>query len=77
LEESKLLNDKKRDQLKLQMQVYADHLQEALIVKEREMERKINRLLNEKDEEYAFKAKTEMASVIGKLRGIDEALNGK
>ncbi|XP_058797751.1 MICOS complex subunit Mic60-like [Phymastichus coffea] len=77
LEEHKVLDDEMRKQLKLQAQIHADHLREALATKEREMERKINRALNEHKEEESIRSKTQLAAVIGRLRGLDEALKSR
>lgn len=77
LEERKTVDDEMRKQLKLQAQIHADHLREALATMERENERKINRALNEQKEDEAIKSKTQLAAVIGRLRGLDEALKSK
>ena len=64
-------------QLKLQAQVHIDHLKEALAAKDREMERKINRAIDEEKEEQSMKNKTQLAAVIGRLRGLDEAIKSE
>lgn len=73
----KELDDEMRKQLKLQAQVHADHLREALAAKERETERKVNRALSEQRENESLKNKEQLAAVIGRLRGLDEALKSK
>lgn len=66
-----------RRELKLQSQIHADHLREALATKERETERKVNRALSEQKEEESIRNKTQLAAVIGRLRGLDEALKSE
>ncbi|XP_008207246.1 MICOS complex subunit Mic60 isoform X2 [Nasonia vitripennis] len=77
LEERKALDDEMRRQMKLQAQIHADHLREALSTKERETERKVNRALSEQKEEESIRNKTQLAAVIGRLRGLDEALKSR
>ncbi|XP_014203373.1 MICOS complex subunit Mic60 isoform X2 [Copidosoma floridanum] len=74
LEIRKQLDDEMRKQLKLQAQVHADHLREALEAKDREAERKINRVLSEQKENQSVASKMQLAAVIGRLKGLDEAL---
>ncbi|XP_031825807.1 inner membrane mitochondrial protein mitofilin isoform X4 [Nomia melanderi] len=74
LEEQKNFEDEMRRQLKLQEQVHTDHLREALTVKEREAERNLNRALNEQSEADSLKYKSQLASIVGRLRGLETAL---
>lgn len=68
------MDEEMRRQMKLQAQIHADHLREVLVTKERETERLIKRALSEKKEEESCNTKAQLASVIGKLRGLDDAL---
>ena len=77
LEERKAMDDEMRRQLKLQTGIHADHLREAMALKDREMERKVNRALSERKEQESSDYKSQLAAVIGKLRGLDEALKSK
>ncbi|XP_033322346.1 inner membrane mitochondrial protein mitofilin isoform X2 [Megalopta genalis] len=77
LEEQKKFNDEMRRQLKLQEQVHTDHLQESLSVKEEEAERILNRLLNEQSEADGLKYKSQLASIVGRLRGLEAALKAR
>ncbi|XP_015437130.1 PREDICTED: MICOS complex subunit Mic60 isoform X1 [Dufourea novaeangliae] len=77
LEEQKKFEDEMRRQLKLQEQVHTDHLQEALMVKEREAQRNLNRALSEQYEASTLQYKTQLASIVGRLRGLEEALKAR
>lgn len=74
LSERKTFEDEIRKQLKLQAQVNADHLKEALEIKEKETHRLINRAVSEQAESESLKYKTQLAVIVGRLRGLDEAL---
>lgn len=74
LAERKLFDEELRRQIKLQSQVHADHLKEILESKEKEMERIINRAIDEKTEAESNKYKIQLAAIVGRLRGLDEAL---
>lgn len=63
-----------RKQLQLQSQVHADHLREILSMKDSEMQRMVDRAVSEHSEEETVKYKTQLAAVIGRLRGLDGAL---
>jgi hypothetical protein len=63
-----------RQQLKIQTQAHSDHLADVLAVKEKEMERHFNRILNEKLEEEQAAYKIEIGAMLGRLRGMDDAL---
>lgn len=66
-----------RRQLKLQEQVHTDHLREALSVKEKEAERMLNRILSEQSEADSIKYKSQLAAIVGRLRGLEAALKGE
>lgn len=77
LEERKKYNDELRSQLKLQAQIHADHLRDALAQKDLETQRLVNRSLSERVEAESNKYKLQLAAVVGRLRGLDTALKGK
>lgn len=66
-----------RQQLKKQAEAHADHLEDAVKEKEKELRRVFGRELNEKltVEQTAFKL--QLATMLGKLKGMDAALKGK
>lgn len=74
LVEKKAFEEEIRKQLKLQGQVNADHLKEVLEIKEKEAQRLINRAVSEQAEAESTKYKTQLAVIVGRLRGLDEAL---
>lgn len=63
-----------RQQLKIQTQAHSDHLADVLAVKENEMERHFNRILNERLEQEQSAYKIQIAAMLGRLRGMDDAL---
>lgn len=75
--EKKSFEEEIRRQLKLQAQVNADHLKEILEAKEKEMQRIVNRAVGEQTEAESNKYKTQLAVIVGRLRGLDEALKRK
>ncbi|XP_046475582.1 MICOS complex subunit Mic60 isoform X2 [Neodiprion pinetum] len=77
LAETKKYNDELRTQLKLQAQIHADHLRDALSQKDRETQRVINRTLSEQVEAEASKYKIQLAAVVGRLQGLDAALKAR
>lgn len=66
-----------RDQLKKQIEAHTDHLQDSLEQKEIEMRRVFNRELDEKIANERASYNTQLASMLGKLKGMDSALKGK
>ncbi|KAK0162778.1 hypothetical protein PV327_006524 [Microctonus hyperodae] len=74
LAERKLFEEELRRQLKLQAQINADHMKETIETKEREMQRIFNRSLGEQLEVESNKYKAQLAAIVGRLRGLDEAL---
>lgn len=77
LAEQKKFDEELRRQLKLQSEIHADHLREALSVKEQETQRKLLRALDEQTEAESIKYKTQLAAVVGKLHALSAALKGK
>ncbi|XP_076678507.1 inner membrane mitochondrial protein mitofilin isoform X2 [Andrena cerasifolii] len=77
LEEQKVFDLELRRQLKLQEQVHTDHLREALSVKEKEAERILNRILSEQSEADSIKYKSQLAAIVGRLRGLEAALKAR
>lgn len=67
---------KVRQQLKVQSEAHVDHLQDALIEKEKELRRIFNRELNEKLNVEQSTYKLQLATMLGKLKGMDSALKG-
>ncbi|KAL3268175.1 hypothetical protein HHI36_007302 [Cryptolaemus montrouzieri] len=63
-----------REQLKRQSQAFADHLEEALLQKEREIDRGLARKFDEKLEEERCRFKMQLAAMIGRLRGLDRTM---
>lgn len=77
LTEQKKFDDEMRRQLKLQSEIHADHLREALSVKEQETQRMVERALSEQADADSIKHKTQLAAVVGRLRALTAALKGK
>lgn len=65
-----------RQQLKRQAEAHADHLTDAVTEKEKELRRVFNRELNEKLSVEQASYKLQLATIIGKLKGMDAALKG-
>jgi len=63
-----------RQQMKRQAEAHSDHLQEAMLLKEREVERKMQRKIDERIIEEKKKFKMEIAGIVGRLKGLDEAM---
>ncbi|XP_071626759.1 MICOS complex subunit Mic60 isoform X4 [Temnothorax longispinosus] len=77
LTEQKKLDDEMRRQLKLQSEIHADHLREALSVKEQETQRMLQRALSEQADTSAIKHKTQLAEVVGRSRAVTAALKAR
>ncbi|XP_011872045.1 PREDICTED: MICOS complex subunit Mic60 isoform X2 [Vollenhovia emeryi] len=77
LTEQKTLDDEMRRQLKLQSEIHADHLREALSVKEQETQRMLQRALNDQADADAIKHKTQLAEVVGRSRAVTAALKAR
>lgn len=65
-----------RRQLKLQSEIHADHLREALLVKEQETQRTLQHALSEQADADSIKHKTQLAEVVGRSRALTAALKG-
>ncbi|XP_057323754.1 MICOS complex subunit Mic60 isoform X2 [Microplitis mediator] len=74
LEERKVFMEELRKQLKLQAQVNADQMKETLDLKEKETQRLINHTLEEQLENESSNYKAQLGVIVGRLRGLDEAL---
>lgn len=68
---------KLRKQLKIQSEAHTDHLQDALAEKEKELRRVFNNELSEKLSVEQSSYKLQLATMLGKLKGMDSALKGK
>lgn len=66
-----------RQQLKVQTEAHTDHLQDAISGKERELRRVFEREMNEKLSVEQSTYKIQLATMLGKLKGMDAALKGK
>lgn len=66
-----------RNQMKRQSEAHTDHLADALAQKEVEMKRKFQRELDEKITTEQAAYKLQLASMLGKLKGMDAALKGR
>ncbi|XP_071050130.1 MICOS complex subunit Mic60 isoform X2 [Onthophagus taurus] len=66
-----------RLQLKLQSEAFADHLNDAVKTRELELERKLTRAFDEQLTEERCKFKTQVAGMIGRLRGLDGAIKAR
>lgn len=66
-----------RQQLKVQTEAHTDHLQDAVSEKERELRRVFEREMNEKLSIEQSTYKIQLATMLGKLKGMDAALKGK
>lgn len=63
--------------MKKQIEAHTDHLNDALSTKEAEMKRKFARELDEKLANERASYNTQLASMLGKLKGMDSALKGE
>ncbi|XP_053671829.1 MICOS complex subunit Mic60 [Anopheles nili] len=63
-----------REQMKRQTEAHIDHLKDALTQKEAEMKRKFQRELDEKITTEQASYKLQLAAMLGKLKGIHNAL---
>uniref|UniRef100_A0A182JYI7 MICOS complex subunit MIC60 n=1 Tax=Anopheles christyi TaxID=43041 RepID=A0A182JYI7_9DIPT len=68
------LEQQMREQLKRQTEAHIDHLKDALTQKELEMKRKFQRELDEKITTEQASYKLQLAAMLGKLKGIHNAL---
>ncbi|CAG9855002.1 unnamed protein product [Phyllotreta striolata] len=65
-----------REAMKRQSQTFFDHLEDEVKKRETEIERTLFRKFNEQLENEKSASKLQMAAVVGRLKGIDEALQG-
>lgn len=66
-----------REQLKKQIEAHTDHLNDALANREAELKRLFARELDEKIANERASYNTQLAAMLGKLKGMDTALKGK
>lgn len=65
-----------RDQLKKQIEAHTDHLSDAIGQKEAEMKRLFAREMDEKLANERASYNTQLAVMLGKIKGMDSALKG-
>lgn len=65
-----------REQLKRQSQAFTDHLNEAIDIKASEIERVLTRKYDELLESERCQYKIQLATAVGRLRGLDQAIKG-
>lgn len=63
--------------MKKQIEAHTDHLNDALSNKEAELKRLFARELDEKIANERASYNTQLAAMLGKLKGMDTALKGK
>ena len=66
-----------RDQLRKQIEAHTDHLSDALSQKEAEMKRLFTREMDEKLANERASYNTQLAGMLGKIKGMDAALKGE
>ncbi|XP_030768295.1 MICOS complex subunit Mic60-like isoform X2 [Sitophilus oryzae] len=66
-----------REQLKRQSQAFNDHLNEAIKTREEEIERILTRRFDEQLEEERCKFKMQVATMVGRLHGLDESIKAR
>jgi mitofilin len=66
-----------RQQLKIQAQAHSDHLADVLAVKEKELERHFKKIHNDRLEQEQSAYKMQIGAMLGRLRGIDDALKSR
>ncbi|CAH2009080.1 unnamed protein product [Acanthoscelides obtectus] len=66
-----------REQLKLQSQTFNDHLADAIRTREMEIERAFSRKFDEMLEEERCRFKLQLAAIVGRLKGLDQAIKEK
>lgn len=65
-----------RQQLKLQSEAFQDHLNDAIKTREMEIEQNYGRNFDEKLMTERSKFKEQVAAMVGRLRGMDQAMKG-
>lgn len=66
-----------REQLKRQSQAFNDHLNEAIKIREIEIERLLSRKFDEQLEEERCRFKMQLSAMIGRLHGLDEGIKAR
>lgn len=66
-----------RRQLKLQSETFSDHLNDALKVREKELQRDFARHLDEKVTEEKCKFQLQLSALTGRVRGMDQAFKAR
>ncbi|RZC39111.1 mitochondrial inner membrane protein [Asbolus verrucosus] len=66
-----------REQLKRQSQVFADHLDEAVRTRALEIERTLSRKFDEELDKEKINYKAQLAVMVGRMRGLDDALKAR
>ncbi|XP_018568213.1 MICOS complex subunit Mic60 isoform X1 [Anoplophora glabripennis] len=66
-----------REQLKRQSQAFSDHLHEAINIKAEEIERVLTRKYDELLEAERCQYKIQLATAVGRLKGLDQAIREK
>lgn len=66
-----------RQQLKQQAEAHVDHIKDAVTSKENEMKRSFSKELEDKLATEKANYKLQLAAMLGKMRGMDAALQGK
>lgn len=66
-----------RNKLKLQSEAFTDHLDDAIRTREQEMERLLNRKFDEELQLERTKYKMQVSAMVGRLRGMEEALKAR
>lgn len=65
-----------RTQMRRQAEVHADHIDEIYELQQNEMERELQRSINETVESLNIEYNRKLAGVFGRIKGIDEAVKG-
>lgn len=68
--------DDLKNHLRRQAEVYKDHLDEIVYLKDQEAERKLKHSIDEKIEQMQINYNIQLARIIGRMKGIDFALKG-
>lgn len=65
-----------RTQLKRQAEAHSDHLKDAVTTREQELVRQFQHRMDELSADEQAKYKIQLASMMGRLRGLETALKG-
>ncbi|XP_017777213.1 PREDICTED: MICOS complex subunit Mic60 [Nicrophorus vespilloides] len=66
-----------RQKLKMQSEAFTDHLEDAIQTREMELERLLNRKFDEDLTEERCKYKMQVSAMVGRLRGMEEAMKAR